>query len=41
MLFPKAKPESEQLRNSFNKGLQMIKLDGTCDAILKRNGLKP
>ena len=35
ILFPKQKPESEGLRNAFNRGLERIKADGTYDRIMQ------
>ncbi|BBE30798.1 hypothetical protein OSSY52_09390 [Tepiditoga spiralis] len=38
--FSKAIPDYKKLVEDFNKGLQMIKKDGTYDKILKKHGMK-
>jgi polar amino acid transport system substrate-binding protein len=39
-VFLKSRPDSAQVLNDFNRGLKMIREDGTFDNILKKHGIK-
>ena len=40
LILPKKLTNSEQIKNDFNKGFDIISHNGTVDAIMKRSGLK-